>query len=625
MDSQDVKMVESHHVKLSKFSMMMYGMGDLASQFVWTFVGTYLTVYYTDVVGLAPAAVSAIMLGARLFDGFNDPIMGMIAERTHSKWGRFRPYILFGAPFLAIFSVLTFTGPFGNGSLGVTWAAVTYVLAGVLYTLVNIPYGAMAAVMSTDEFERNSLNAFRSVGMNVGMIIVNSLSAGMLVYFSGGAKVATQSGYTTTAIIYAIISLPIFYGVFKTSKEVVKPIRNEKVPIQTTLKNVLGNKYLMILLAIMILQMTGFMGRIALVPYYVIYCLASFTLIALLMTIPSIGGALCSLFVVPLVKRFGKRVVLGATLVGQAFGLIVVYFSDFHNIPLIIAGHVIYGGLSIGFPITLTMVADSVDYQEWKTGVRTDGTAYATYGLATKIGNAVGASVGILILSAMGYKPNMQQTVSTQAGINLVVNLLPAILYIVAAAIVFFCWDLNEKRMDQIHFELEDKRKIRHQVDSATDENSRINNEVLQMPVSGQTIALDQVQDTVFASGALGQGIGIKPFSNHLFSPADGEITAVYPTGHVYTLRTTNGAEILIHIGINTVTLDGKGFVKMVHAGDKVQAGDQLGAFDRELIQSAGLDDTILILVTNMDNFQTIETLEIGDLDNGTELLKLKK
>lgn len=617
--------MDNQNAKLSKFSMIMYGMGDLASQFVWTFVGTYLTVYYTDVVGLAPAAVSAIMLGARLFDGFNDPIMGMIAERTHTKWGRFRPYILFGAPFLAIFSVLTFTGPFGNGTGGVVWAAVTYVLAGVLYTLVNIPYGAMAAVMSTDESERNSLNAFRSVGMNVGMIIVNSLSAGMLVYFSGGAKVANQSGYTMTAIIYAIISLPIFYGVFKSSKEVVKPIRSEKVPVKTTVMNVLGNKYLMILLVIMILQMTAFMGRIALVPFYVIYCLASFTLIALLMTIPSIGGALCSLLVVPLVKRFGKRAVLGGSLVGQALGLIVVYFSDFHNIPMIIAGHVIYGGLSIGFPITLTMVADSVDYQEWKTGVRADGTAYATYGLATKIGNAVGASVGILVLSYMGYKPNVQQTVSTQNGINLVVNLVPAILFIMAAAVVFFCWDLNEKRMDQIHFELEDKRAIRQSVDQVAEEVTKQSSEALLIPVVGQVMELEDVNDNVFASGALGLGVGIKPNSNIVVAPADGEITAVYPTGHVYTLRTNHGAELLIHIGINTVTLDGKGFAKTVCVGDKVKAGDQLGAFDRDIIQAANLDDTVLLLVTNTNEYQEVQTLATGEISSGTEIIKVKK
>lgn len=616
--------MDNQKQKLSKFSIMMYGMGDLASQFVWTFVGTYLTVYYTDIVGLAPAAVSAIMLGARLFDAFNDPVMGMIAERTESKWGRFRPYILFGSPFLAVFSVLTFTGPFGNGSAGVMWAAFTYVVAGMLYTLVNIPYGAMAAVMSSDENERNSLNAFRSVGMNVGMIIVNSLSAVIMLAFSGGSKVATQSGYLTTAVIYAIISLPIFYGVFKTSKEVVKPIRSEKVSFGTTIKNVLGNKYLMILLVIMILQMTAFMGRIALTTYYVIYCLGAFTLIALLMTLPSIGGAVGSFLVVPLVKRFGKRMVLAISLLIQGLGLLLIYFTDFSNLPMVIVGHVIYGFSGIGFPITLTMVADAVDYQEWKTGVRTDGTAYATYGLATKVGNAVGASVGVLVLGAMGYQPNAQQTETVLNGINLVVNLAPAVLFILAALVTFVFWNLSEKRMEEIHFELEDKRTIRAKVDQVAEVPSDVKDEKLYAPVAGQVIALADIKDNVFASGALGLGVGIKPSANLLVAPAAGEVTTIAPTGHVYTLRTDSGAEILLHIGINTVNLGGKGFAKMVKVGDKVKAGDQLGAFDRELIAEEKLDDTVMVLVTNAAEYAEVKDLNTAQVANGDNLLLLK-
>ena len=617
--------MDNRNQKISKLSIFMYGMGDLASQFVWTFVGTFLTVYYTDIVGLAPAIVSIIMLGARLFDAFNDPIMGMLAERTHSKWGRFRPYLLFGSPFLALFSVLTFTGPFGHGTAGVWWASFTYIVAGMLYTLVNIPYGAMAAVMSTDETERNSLNAMRSVGMNVGMIIVNSLSPVILLAFSGGAKVANQSGYFMTALIYALVSVPMFYGVFKTSKEVVKPIRNEKVSFGTTLKNVLGNKYLMILLLIMILQMTAFMGRIGLTPFYVIYCLGAFALISLIMTLPSIGGALGSFLIVPLVKKFGKRLVLGVSLMGQAVGLLIVYFSDFHNIPLIIGGHVIYGILGIGFPITLTMVADSVDYQEWKSGVRTDGTAYATYGLATKIGNAVGASLGLLILGAMGYKPNAQQSPEVQQGINLVVNLIPAILFILAALVVFIFWDLSAKRMDQIHAELEDKRAIRSTVDELAAGQVVTQTEELLAPVAGQVVNLTDVDDNLFASGALGKGFAIKPTESIVFAPVDAEILSVHPAGHVYTMRTRSGAEILIHIGLNTVGLDGKGFVKFVKAGDTVKAGQQLGAFDRDVIEQAKLDDIVIIVVTNAAEYSEIELTATGQQTTTSTVAKLVK
>lgn len=135
--------------RASTLGVICYSFGDLASQFVWTFVGSYLTVFYTDIVGIAPAAVSAIMLGARIWDAVNDPMMGAIAERTRSRWGRFRPWIAFGCPFLALFSVLCFTHPFsGASSAGVMYAAVIYIIAGMLYTMVNIPYGALAPVMT---------------------------------------------------------------------------------------------------------------------------------------------------------------------------------------------------------------------------------------------------------------------------------------------------------------------------------------------------------------------------------------------------------------------------------------------------------------------------------------------
>lgn len=216
-------------LRASKAAVICYGFGDLASQFVWTFVGSYLTVFYTDVVGLAPLVVSAIMVIARIWDAINDPMMGAIAERSKSKFGRFRPWIAFGCPFLAVLSVLTFTNPFGGSTTaGVIWAAVTYIAAGMLYTLVNIPYGAMNAVMTEDANQRNQINASRSIGMNAGMALVNALSPILLLAFSQkGAGVADGQGYLRTAMLYACISVPLFLIVFFTSREVVKPIANE--------------------------------------------------------------------------------------------------------------------------------------------------------------------------------------------------------------------------------------------------------------------------------------------------------------------------------------------------------------------------------------------------------------
>ena len=311
----------------TKAAVICYAFGDLASQFVWTFVGSYLTIFYTDIVGLAPVAVSGIMLAARIWDAINDPMMGAIAERTRSPWGRFRPYIAFGCPNLAIMGVVTFTNPFsGASTAGVIWAAVTYIVAGMVYTLTNIPYGAMAAVMTEDANQCNSINASRNIGMNAGMLVVNALSPVLMLKFSGaGAEVANGKGYMMTAVVYGILAVPMFLAVFFTARENIQPVHApEKFSLGKTIGNLVGNKYLLIVMLIMVLQMTAFMGRIAVTAYYVIYCLGSFTLISLIMTIPSIGGIIGSFFVPFFARRIGKRNVL-------MFSMIIQGMIDIRN------------------------------------------------------------------------------------------------------------------------------------------------------------------------------------------------------------------------------------------------------------------------------------------------------
>ena len=445
----------------TKAAVICYGFGDLASQFVWTFVGSYLTIFYTDIVGLAPVAVSAIMLIARIWDAVNDPMMGAFAERTKSKWGRFRPYIAFGSPFLAIFGILTFTNPFsGSSTAGVIWAACTYIIAGMLYTLTNIPYGALAAVMTEDSEQRNKINTSRGIGMNIGMMIVNFCSAPLMLYFSGaGAEVANGRGYTMTAIVYSVISVPLFLIVFFTSREnVVTTVKEDKISISATIGNLVKNKYLMIVSAVMALQMTAFMGRIAVMSYWIIYCLGSFSLIAVIMTIPTVAGTVGALFVPSLAKKIGKRNVLMYSLALQGLCLLGLYFTPFDNLTMVIVITVIFGLLNIGFPMTLSMVADSVDYMELKSGVRTDGTAYATYGLATKLGNALGAAVGVMLLAAFGYVAGAEQTERALHGINIVVNMLPGILFLGAAACCLL-WNISDEEADDMRRQLKERHE----------------------------------------------------------------------------------------------------------------------------------------------------------------------
>lgn len=443
--------------RASRAGVIFYSCGDLASQFVWTFIGSYLTVFYTDIVGLVPATAAGIMMIARIWDAVNDPMMGAIAERTRSRWGRFRPYIAFGAPLLAVFSVLCFTHPFsGTSTMGVLWAAITYIITGMLYTLVNIPYGALAPVMTEDATQRNAINASRNIGMNLGILIVNGLTAVIMLRFSApGAEVADSNGYFYTALIYGVISIPCFLAVFFTSKEHVMPESSPgKFSFKDIIKNLVSNKYLMIMLVIMIFGMCAQMGRIAVVIYYIMYNLGSFSLLPIIMLSPSILGIISSLLIPSVVRKFGKRNTMILGYIGQGISLLIMYALPYTNIVGIIITNGLFGFFNVAFPCSLGMIADAVDKHEFETGVRSDGVAYATYGLAQKLGTAIGSSCGILIMAAFGYVPNAKQTTEALRGINFTVNLLPAVLFFIAAIVTLLFWKLSDSDADKMREKL---------------------------------------------------------------------------------------------------------------------------------------------------------------------------
>ena len=180
--------------RLSKKILVAYGCGDFASNLCWTFIGSYLTVFYTDVVGMAPAIASALMLIAKIWDGVYDLMFGAIAERTNTKKGRFRPYIFYGTPFLALFSVLAFT-KLGTGTSAVTWAAFTYIGCSMLYTVVNLSYGSLSTVMTNNSEDISQLTSWRMMGTNLSSILINAVTTPLLLAFSGGSQTYTAMGY----------------------------------------------------------------------------------------------------------------------------------------------------------------------------------------------------------------------------------------------------------------------------------------------------------------------------------------------------------------------------------------------------------------------------------------------
>ncbi|KAB7672108.1 MFS transporter [Bacillus sp. B1-b2] len=446
--------------KLSTGTKVSYGLGDFASQLFWSFSGSYLTIYYTDVVGIAPAVIAMIMLLSRIWDGINDPLLGALADRTKSKHGRFRPYILYGTPFLALFSVLAFTSPGFLESMGakIAWAVFTYVGLSMLYTVVNIPYGSLSAVMSSNQGERTALMSYRMTFTNLGSVLLSIASMPLIIFFSGGDEGSlTGNGYTMTAVVLAVIAIPLFYILFFNTKEVIKPLNNEKIPFATSFVSVLSSKSLILIFFMLLTSLTAFFGRMGVQIYYYIYVIKRMDLIAIFMPLPAIGAVLGILIFTRFGTKIGKKNLLYISYFFSAVFLMILYFIDFSNITMLLVVTFLYGLAQFGTPIVMAMIPDAIDELEYKKGIRLDGTAFAATSLATKFASALGGAVTVALLGSFGYVANAEQTTEAIAGINLVVNILPGICFLLAMIPVFL-YKLDDNKSSEIRDKLNAQR-----------------------------------------------------------------------------------------------------------------------------------------------------------------------
>lgn len=442
--------VKSSEKPLSFGSIFAYGTGNFASQLSWTMVSTYLILFYTNAAGIAAGAVALIMLIVRIWDAVFDPIFGGIMERTHTKWGRFRPYILFGSPFLVLFTILTFSAPNFSTTGKIVYAFITYLLLSMCYSVVNVPYVSLPGVMSRNGNEINRLYAAQLLGMTIGMIALNLCTLPLVQFFGNGVEAA---GYQKTACIFALVSLPIFFLVFKTSREVVTVKKENAVPAKDAIKLIVKNKPLMATTVYTIVSMIGMFGRLGVAVFYYMFVVGRFELITLFMMMQMIVGTIVMPFTPAIIRKLGKKNTAILAMGLQTLAMLMIFFGNPTNIPFLIFSHVVYGLGYIAGPCGSGMTIDSVDYGELKYGGRPDGTAFAVQVLGQKIASAVGASAGIFIIGIFGYVAGQPVTPEIARGINISVNLVPAACFLVSI-IPLLIYNLPESRVEEIRKEL---------------------------------------------------------------------------------------------------------------------------------------------------------------------------
>jgi sugar (glycoside-pentoside-hexuronide) transporter len=442
---------------VGKSQIAIYGLGNFASQLSWTMVSTYLILFYTDVFGLATGAIAILMLVAKVWDGVNDLMMGAVMERTHTRWGRFRPYIFCGAPVLVIFTILTFTVP-GFGDTGkLIYAYITYIGLGMAYTVTNVPYTALPAVMTSDSKKIDKLYAAQMIGMTVGMIALNLCTLPLVEYFGKGNA---SNGYQFTAGLFAVVALPIFLIVAWKCKENITISKEDTVPVKKTLKAIATNWNLMMTLLYTVISMTGMFGRIGVAVYFYLYCVRDFRFITLFMMMQMIVGTIIMPFAPKVMEKLGKKNTCILAMLLQAVGMALMFFGPYTNIPYLFFCHIIYGLGYVAGPCGSAMIIDSINEYDLKHSIRSDGTAFALNGLGTKIASAFGTALGIAIIGWFGYAAGQEPTATVQSGINIASNLVPMFLFL-ASIVPLLLYKLKKGEGITIGMKLKERNEQR--------------------------------------------------------------------------------------------------------------------------------------------------------------------
>ncbi len=450
--------------KVSVFEKLGYGSGDFASNLFWQTFMYFLPIFYTDVFGL-PTSIAALLFGlSRILDGFTDPLMGMIADRTKTRWGKFRPYLLYVSVPFAVIGILSFTTP-GFGLTGkIVYAFVTYNLMMILYTAINIPYSALMGVLSPDSQERTSISSYRFLLAFGAGLFVTAFNNTFVSYFGKGDDAL---GYKYTIILYSAITVVLFFFSFISTRERVVPKKKENNTIKSDLKDLVSNKPWIILLLAGIFTIFYVSIRNGAIAYYFKYYVDIKTLDFSLLgrdfsydfsSAFMVLGTVAGIIGITLVKKF-------ADLIGkkQAY-MVLMFLSTLFTASFFVlkndqvVGMFVLQILASFFmgptsALVWAMYADVADYSEWKTGRRATGLVFSASTMAQKFGWSLAGVVTMALLSLFGYEANMAQSPESLTGIRALISLIPSLGSAICAVLILF-YALDDKFMKKIQKEL---------------------------------------------------------------------------------------------------------------------------------------------------------------------------
>jgi GPH family glycoside/pentoside/hexuronide:cation symporter len=436
-----------------------YACGDFASVLFWQTLSLHLLFFYTDVFGISAAAAGTLISLSRLWDGINDPLVGVIADRTRTRWGKFRPYLLWTAVPLAVAAVLTFSTPPWGPTAKLVYAFLTFNLFMMLYTVINIPYSAMLGVLTPDPAERTVLSSFKYLGAYAGGLVVSALLLPTVKWFGGSGS--SRSGWTLTMLLFGAAAVIFFFITFFTTRERVQPPASQKSSIQQDIQDLLANGPWLILVFATLMMLLWISIRLSVTNYYFKYYIAPGQYeqwVSVFNTVGMVGSLAGVASVGALARQLSKKrafllLFIAANLLTFSF---LIYTPQHLTWILVIQGISSFAGGPL-IPLIWAMYADAADYSEWKNGRRATGLVFSASTMAQKFAWAFGALLTGWMLQGFGYQPDGQQSERVLLGFRLLMSVIPGLAGLVSILIMFF-YNLDEETMQQIEQELQLRR-----------------------------------------------------------------------------------------------------------------------------------------------------------------------
>lgn len=480
--------------KLSVLEKVGYSLGDLAANLIFQTLMAFLAFFYTDIYKIPPAKASLVMLTGGLVGAFFNLVMGAIADRTQTRWGKFRPWVLWTSVPFGVIALLAFSTPDFSESGKVAYAFITYLLLVIIYSANNLPYSALSGVMTGDMKERNSQSAYRFVSVMVAQFIIQVLLLPLAISIGHGDKAA---GFEKVMLVFAVTGVICFIITFLTTRERVSPPKEQKTPLKQDLADLLKNKPWLIMLAVTVLVFITLALKGGMNIYYFKYYLtaasqtdflnsigfsgmldglgntfgdaafeefrkpgsAPYATASVTSAASTVAMILGIFFSKPLADRFGKRNVFGIFLTVSALCLVLINFLSVTAVAAVFALQTLHGLIyGVTIPLLWAMIADVADYSEWKNNRRATAIIFSAMIFGLKVGLSLGGAISTALLSVFGYDADAaQQTTSAVNGIKLLISVIPGIIFIASAGLLSG-YAINKKMEAQVEADLKTRR-----------------------------------------------------------------------------------------------------------------------------------------------------------------------